>query len=90
MISELVEKTKNFLSKRQYAYRSTFNLESEFSRTVLADLAKFCRANETTFHEDPRVHAVAEGRREVWLRIERHLKLDPDQLWKVYGRKDIE
>lgn len=53
---------------------------------VLADLAKFCRANQSTFHADPRVHAVAEGRREVWLRITQHLNLTDDQLWRMYGQ----
>lgn len=47
---------------------------------VLADLAKFCRAEESTFDPDARIHAVHEGRREVWLRIQRHLRLTPTQL----------
>lgn len=44
-------------------------------RHLLLDLAHFCRAYETCFHADQRVHAALEGRREVWLRI-RELYLD--------------
>lgn len=43
---------------------------------VLGDLRDFCRARETTFDADPRVHALIEGRREVWLRIENLLNID--------------
>ena len=48
------------------------------------DLARFCRANETCFHADPRIHAVLEGRREVWLRMMQHWNLTPDQLAEIY------
>lgn len=89
-ISEVWEKTKNFLSRRQQAYKQVFNPESEAVKVVLKDLADFCRAQDTAFHPDPRIHAVLEGRREVWLRIEKHLNLDQKILWKTYGRKDIE
>jgi hypothetical protein len=51
---------------------------------VLKDLAVFCRANESCFHPDPRVHAVMEGRREVFLRIQEHLKLTDEQLLLIY------
>ena len=70
------------------AYVAIFN--GPQGETVLADLAKFCRATETTFHTDPRAHAVLEGRREVWLRIQQNLNLTPDQLWKLVGRPDLD
>jgi hypothetical protein len=54
---------------------------------VLRDLAKFCRAHETTFNPDPRAHALAEGRREVFLRIANHMNLTEDELWELYGKK---
>lgn len=90
MFKEAIDRAKRFLSARRMAYIQTFNPESVFAQQVLEDLAKFCRANDTTFHTDPRTHAVLEGRREVWLRIMNHTKLDPDQLWTKYGRKDLE
>jgi hypothetical protein len=85
----MVRKAKDFLRSRAVAYCQVFNPESVATKAVLEDLAVFCRANESTFHPDPRVHAVAEGRREVWLRIQEHLQLTPEQLWKQYGRKDL-
>ncbi len=50
---------------------------------VLADLKKFCRATASTVvvspvsrSVDPIATAMAEGRREVWLRIMAHLHLE--------------
>lgn len=85
---EIIEKAKSFLFGRAHAYRMVFDSENVFTEKVLSDLAKFCRAHDSTFHSDERAHAVLEGRREVWLRIQNHLKLDNDKLWDLYGRKD--
>jgi hypothetical protein len=89
MSESLKEKVLRFFRRRRVAYAYVFNPESEATKIVLNDLAKFCRANSTTFHSDPRVHAVLEGRREVFLRIMHHTQLDPDQFWKEHGRDDI-
>jgi hypothetical protein len=89
MFEELKQWARDFLATRSQAYRQVFK-DSQASQRVLRDLAKFCRANDSTFHADPRNHAVLEGRREVWLRIQNHLQLDTETLWKVYGRKDLE
>lgn len=70
------------------AYVQTFDIESAAVKTLLKDLEKFCRADSTTFHPDGRVHAALEGRREVWLRIQDHLKLNADELYEKYRRKD--
>lgn len=74
---------KDFLHGRAQDYRAVFS--SPIGQRVLADLAKFCRANDSTFNADARLHAVAEGRREVWLRIQRNLQLTDEQLWGLYG-----
>lgn len=74
---------KQFLAERRTAYVRAFN--SPGGELVLRDLARFCRASQTTFHADPRVHAVLEGRREVWLRIMEHLQLSEDDLWRLYA-----
>jgi len=79
----LIEKARQFLARRRTVYVATFL--NPMGEEVLKDLARFCRAHETTFHVDARAHAVAEGRREVWLRIQRHLQLTDDQLWQLYG-----
>ena len=82
-MTTLFEKARQFLARRRTAYVKTFL--NPFGEEVLLDLAKFCRAHETTFHPDARAHAVAEGRREVWLRIAKHIQLTDDQLWQLYG-----
>lgn len=79
-IAQLV---REYISRRRTAYVKVF--AGPFGDEVLADLAKFCRANDTTFHADPRVHAALEGRREVFLRIARHLNLGDEQLWALHA-----
>lgn len=75
------------LRLRRQAYALTFAGDQGHVRSVLKDLAKFCRAHESTFHPDPRSHAVLEGRREVWLRIQQHLQLSDDQLWQLLNKE---
>lgn len=85
---DIFDDAKALLQQRQRAYQLTFNPEGREQKQVLEDLAQFCRANETAFHPDPRMHAVLEGRREVWLRIQKYLNLSPEQLWDLTTRKD--
>lgn len=82
---DVVEKLREFLKGRQTAFKLVFNPESLAVKTVMEDLAKFCRAEESCFHQDPRLHAVLEGRREVYLRIQKHLSLTQDEFLKTYG-----
>ncbi|MEH6358839.1 MAG: hypothetical protein V7745_07605 [Pseudomonadales bacterium] len=81
---EMKQKLLGFFSTRKHHYRSTF--DNPMGDEVLRDLAKFCRASETTFHEDARVSAVLDGRREVFLRITEHLNLTPEEFYERYGR----
>lgn len=83
-LNPLIQRAKELLGLRQQAYQQTF--AGPVAERVLADLARFCRAHKTTFHPDDRAHAVAEGRREVWLRIQQHLKLNNDDIWNLYGK----
>lgn len=53
-------------------------------KRVLSDLARFCGVYDTAFHEDARLHAVAEGRREVYYRIIKHLELKEEDFWNLY------
>lgn len=84
----LIEKAKSFLAGRKRDYHVVFAEDNLAARRVLADLAQFCRAHETSFHKDERIDSLLEGRREVWLRIQQHLNLSNDDLWKLYGRKE--
>ena len=92
MIREAYNRLRLALNDRRFAYRNTFaGQRGTAPDVVLRDLARFCRAHESTMHVDARAHAVAEGRREVWLRIQRHMNLTPDQLWALYdGRTPTE
>ena len=78
-----MSEARDFLRTRQQAYRQTF--AGGYSRKVLTDLAKFCRANESTFNPDPRMEGVLQGRREVWLRISKHLNLTDEQLQSYFN-----
>jgi len=80
---DVARKTMEFLRGRRRDYQ--VSLMSPAGQRVLQDLARFCRATETCFHEDPRIHAALEGRREVWLRIQQHLNLNPSQLYTLYN-----
>jgi hypothetical protein len=74
------------LRKRRFAYRRLFLGENGLNsdgKIVLADLSKFCRATSSTAvvspisrSVDPIASAMAEGRREVWLRLMAHLHID--------------
>lgn len=79
---EALGRTLDFLRGRKRDYQLVFKGGPAGER-VLEDLARFCRANETCFHQDPRLHAVLEGRREVWLRIQQHINLSPEQLMSL-------
>lgn len=82
--SENRQETEDTLFNRQRNYQSVFNPESPITTEVLKDLAKFCRAHESTFMPDPRDHARYEGRREVFLRIAELLELNNQKLWELY------
>lgn len=84
-LRSLVEKAKNFLFRRQQAYQAVFTA-GPMVDLVLHDLAKFCRADRSTFHTDTRASAQLDGRREVFLRITQHLNLSQDDLWKLYSK----
>lgn len=90
MIVAPKEKVIRKLQGRAAAYNKVFDKQNQFTKDVLKDLAKFCRAHETTFHPDPRVHAALEGRREVWLRIIEHLTLSYEEIYALHTVKEIE
>jgi len=67
------------------AYQLAFGTPA--GAAVLADLAPFCRAQETCVvpgnHE---LTLVLEGRRETYLRIQDYLNLTPEELVKRFTR----
>lgn len=86
-IHKILAKAQEWLFVRQTAYLKIF--AGPYSDYVLRDLAKFCRAHQSTFHPDSHVAARLDGRREVWLRIQQHLQLDDEALWKLLGNPNL-
>lgn len=70
--------------RRRSHYRAAF--ETPSGKEVLADLKRFCRHDRSTLavgadgHVDTHAMAVAEGRREVFLRILKHVHIEDSQL----------
>lgn len=85
----MLEQAMQWLHSRSLAYQSIFLGHGRDTDIVLQDLAKFCRASESTFHENQRASDVLIGRREVFLRISQHLRLSQEQLWQLYGNKSL-
>lgn len=71
-----------WLKNRKRSYQLTFG--GPAGKKVLMDLAEFCHADTSTFDENERIHAALEGRREVWLRIQQHLYMSPEELAEIY------
>lgn len=76
----LIDKLRMVIGRKASYYRAVFNHETVAGSSVLADLAMFCRAHEPTFHPDPRVEGILQGRREVWLHIQNYSGLSTDDL----------
>lgn len=90
MIRDTVQNFRRKLQGKIFAYNRVFEAKSPYTHDVLKDLAVFCRAHTSTFHQDPRIHAMLEGRREVWLRIQEHLQLDMEEIYSLHKIKEIE
>lgn len=76
----LIDKLRMVIGRKASFYRAVFNPETVAASEVLRDLAIFCRAHEPTFHPDPRVEGILQGRREVWLRIQNYAQLKTEDL----------
>lgn len=86
MEDDIFDKATRIFSSRKTAYERLFDKTNPDASIVLADLARFCRATESTFKADDRLHAVLEGRREVWLRIQKYINMTQDELFELNRR----
>ena len=78
--------TLNFVAKRKHSYQVILGRDTAEHRAVLADLAKFCRAfADCTVPGDHDSTLLALGRHQVWLRIQEHLNIPAEELYKRYG-----
>lgn len=93
MINESLQKVLGLLTSRKRAYQLCFG--SAAGNEVLMDLVLFCRAAETCVIAekgkpvDRERTLILEGRREVWLRIQQHMKLTEEQLYALYNGRNI-
>jgi len=78
---DAIEKARELLYGLRTAYRTAFSGRS--GKLVLQDLAKFCRANESTFHPEQAIANRLDGRREVWLRIQKYMNLTDEEVWRL-------
>lgn len=85
MIEEIVTRTLDFLGWRKRAYLLTFPKQEVAQNIVLKDLALYCHMNEECPHTDPFEIGVWLGKRSVFLRVQRHLYLTPEELFAIYG-----
>lgn len=89
---DIYEKIILLLDARKRAYQLAFG--SPAGQAVLMDLAPFCRAAESCVAVkggaiDMERTMIALGRNEVWLKIQRHLNLTPEQLYAIYDGRPV-
>lgn len=84
---EFMDKVLSFLQRRRTNFRLTYM--SPAGRQALADLKDFCCVSSTTaVSNDPIQMAIREGRRQVWLRIERAINLTAEEQLAISSEKD--
>lgn len=86
IIDALRSRQQSYISFAQWFAKSAGVKNTELApgaMLAIAHLAKFCRWGETCFHQDPRIHAVLEGRREVMQLILDYMNLPVDELIRV-------
>jgi hypothetical protein len=77
-----IGKALDFFRAKRRTYISTY--EHPEGQRCLEDLMKFCRANETCFVDgDERRTMMLEGRREVWLYIQKYLRFSSEELLRI-------
>jgi len=88
MLKNTLSNLKFLFQERRRAYQLVFKHNTASHNIVLKDLAKFCRAHGSCYHKDPKMSAMLEGRREVWLRIQEYLRLTEDDIYKLHHIKE--
>lgn len=86
-MTDIREIIRTRIIDKRRAYQFTLgNKNDQAAQAVLADLAQFCRASASTFAATEREHCLREGRREVWLRIQKYLNLSDEEIQRLEDR----
>lgn len=72
------------LREKKKSYQSLFGPKGLLESEAMMDLAWFCYAFRTT-KEPGTDMLINEGRRQVWMRIQEYLNLEPDEIVQLYG-----
>jgi hypothetical protein len=95
----MIGKLWSKIFRRRNAYRMLFldgdGHPNPVAETVLADLKRFCKAQTSTVYVspvsrtiDPIAMAMAEGRREVWNRIQSYLQISDKEIAQLQEPSD--
>lgn len=75
------EKTiEDTYAQRGADYRRMFAGEEDYKVRIREDLARLCFAHTSTFNADPRISALQDGMRAVWLYIQKYADLSEQEL----------
>jgi DNA-binding transcriptional regulator/RsmH inhibitor MraZ len=92
-IARMINKSRAY-KRMFFGEAQPITLDNYDTVMVLNDLRKFCGADSSsirigsTGNIDPLAMAVAEGRREVWLRIQAQLHLSEQDLERLKEQQD--
>lgn len=86
-IRERLRELLDALGNRKRAYQQVFG--NPVGQSVLRDLMAFCKFDDTTHSDDELQTARLNGRREVMLRIQKHLHYTPEQLYAIYSGQTV-
>ena len=89
----MIDKVKEALYGKSLAYKRLFNPKNKDVIEVLKDLEVFCCVERPTYTNsggniDPLAMAAREGRREVYLRIQKFVEIDLLKITKETDERD--
>lgn len=86
LVKEANEATAKALEARRNAYHRWLAGKpiGDDMEIIDADLRQFCRADQSTYHDNERIHVLLTGRQEVWLRIKDFSTLSLDAILVKY------